>query len=441
MPYWMFLCLYILKIVNSMKIIHTADLHLGQIIYQNYERSDEHAHFFRQLKNWCREEKPDALLVSGDVFDIQQPSAATKQNFTNYFVDLHRQCPDMAIVIVAGNHDSASRIQADSAVWMLGNTYLIGSSPATDVEEGWQDNYIIRLKSGYIVAMPYMMGNRKDQIQSVLDRVTAENTERKPVVMMAHTAVTGLDITGHSFEIGKLKTQETETLGCGYDYLALGHIHKPQTIGYMADFMLEEVTYPAPVIRYSGSALHVSCDEAYPHTVSVVEIDQHEGNVSIRQLRIDELRHFYTLPMSGGVFVDADEAIREIECFAQTHGRGYIQLQMDYKIILPSDFNQQVYDVLAPYNEEIRYNPKIRWIGTPAKAEGDEKLVFEVAELQQMTDPMTFIEKTIGQYPGFGLEELREAFEEVKVEVERLREQEQFAAKARQLKKKMADKI
>ena len=56
-----------------MKIIHTADLHLGQVIYQNYDRSDEHRHFFRQLEQWCKEEQPDALLVSGDVFDIQQP--------------------------------------------------------------------------------------------------------------------------------------------------------------------------------------------------------------------------------------------------------------------------------------------------------------------------------------------------------------------------------
>ena len=60
-----------------MKIIHTADLHLGQILYQNYDRVDEHEHFFKQLEQWCLEEQPDALVLSGDVFDIQQPSAST----------------------------------------------------------------------------------------------------------------------------------------------------------------------------------------------------------------------------------------------------------------------------------------------------------------------------------------------------------------------------
>ena len=91
-----------------MKIIHTADLHLGQIIYQNYDRVDEHEHFFGQLESLCQEEKPDALILSGDVFDIQQPSASVKKAFTEHFVKLHTQCPSMKIVITAGNHDSAS---------------------------------------------------------------------------------------------------------------------------------------------------------------------------------------------------------------------------------------------------------------------------------------------------------------------------------------------
>ena len=115
-----------------MKILHTADLHLGQVIYQNYDRSDEHRHFFHQLEQWCEEEKPDALLVSGDVFDIQQPSATVKKAFTDYFVHLHQVCPQMHIVITAGNHDSASRIQADSSVWKLANAHLIGTPPAVD---------------------------------------------------------------------------------------------------------------------------------------------------------------------------------------------------------------------------------------------------------------------------------------------------------------------
>lgn len=412
-----------------MKILHTADLHLGQVIYQNYDRSDEHQHFFRQLEQWCKNEQPDALLVSGDVFDIQQPSATVKKAFTDYFVRLHHTCPQMAIVITAGNHDSASRIQADNAVWKLANAYLIGMPPAfncLDTPDGWQQQFIVKLESGYIVALPYMTGERWQAIQSILDKVAEDNIQGLPVVMMAHQAVTGVDVTGHDFEIGKLKTQDIGSFGSGFDYLALGHIHKPQTIGHQDDCMTDEVTYRSPVVRYSGSALHVSCDEVYPHTVSMVEIDRHEGNVSIRQLRIDERRHFYVLPLDGSSFTLAEKAIEAMKQFTGKGERGYIRFRFDQGANLPSNFNQMVYDELLPYNEEWRYNPKILWTGQDVgQQQYKEQLVFEVAELQQMTDPMLFIERTKDQYPGLDIEDVRQAFEEVKAEIRRLDEERQ----------------
>ena len=417
-----------------MKLLHTADLHLGQVIYQNYDRSDEHQHFFRQLEQWCRDEQPDALLVSGDVFDIQQPSATVKKAFTEYFVRLHQTCPGMAIVIIAGNHDSASRIQAENAVWQLANTNLIGTPPAynsLEQADGWQRQYIIKLDTGYIVALPYMSGERQQTIQSILDKVAEDNTLGLPVVLMAHQAVTGLDVTGHDFEIGKLKTQDATTFGKGFDYLALGHIHKPQTIGHQDDCMEEKATYQSPVVRYAGSALHVSCDEIYPHTVSMVDIDRHKGNVSIRQLRIEELRHFYVLPLDGSSFTSAEEAIEALKQVTSEGARGYIRFRFDHTTNLPSNFSQMVYDALLPYNDEWRYNPKMLWTGQDdAQQQEKEQQVFEVAELQQMTDPMQFIERTKDQYPGLDIEDVRRAFEEVKDEMHRMDEERQ--AKNRQ---------
>lgn len=422
-----------------MKILHTADLHLGQVIYQNYDRSDEHRHFFRQLEQWCTDHQPDALLVSGDVFDIQQPSATVKKTFTDYFVRLHQHCPQMHIVITAGNHDSASRIQADSSVWQLANAHLIGTPPAynsMEAAEGWQHQFIVRLESGYIVALPYMTGERRQTIQSILDKVAEENTLGLPVVMMAHQAVTGADVTGHNFEIGKLKTQDTVSLGNGFDYLALGHIHKPQTVGHQDDCMKEQTSYPAPVVRYSGSALHVSCDENYPHTVSLVDIDRHNGDVSIRQLRIDELRHFFVLPLDGSSFTSADAAIEELRQFTSKGARGYLRFRFDHSTPLPSNFSQMVYDVLAPYNDEWRYNPKVIWTGQDeAQQQSSGQQVFEIAELQQMTDPMQFIERTHDQYPELDLEDVRQAFEEVKAELQLLREASQRTAASKTVKK------
>ena len=143
----------------------------------------------------------------------------------------------MKIVLIAGNHDSATRIQSDKAVWDLANTHLIGLSPSVERlmdADGWQDDYIIRLNSGYIVALPYMNGERQELIQSILNRVAEENKEGKPVVLMGHLAVAESDVTGHNF-VGTIKMLDVSMMGNGYDYLALGHIHKPQTIGHQED--------------------------------------------------------------------------------------------------------------------------------------------------------------------------------------------------------------
>lgn len=423
-----------------MKILHTADLHLGQVIYQNYDRCDEHLHFFKQLKQWCKEKKPDALIISGDIFDIQQPAASVKKTFTEYFVDLHNECPDMAMVITAGNHDSASRLQADHDVWNLANTTLIGVGPASEMEGNWEENFIVRLKSGYVVAIPFMTGERPHVLQEILNKIKEENTDGKPVVMMGHTAVTGLDATGHDFEIGKIKTQDSKSFGEGFDYLALGHIHKPQTIGHQDDTFKSTVSYPAPVIRYSGSALHVSCDEDYPHTVSLVEIDKHDGTVKIEQLRIDELRHFYVLPEDGSSFTSSDEAINAIGQFCQDYKSGYIRLRIDNKTDIPSNFNQMVYDCLALTNDEVRYNPKILWTGQTTNTDSEQNdIKFEIADIQQMTNPLDFIEKTIEQYPTLTLEEIREAFKEVKEEILQMDEEEKTKKASKQLKKPNAN--
>lgn len=416
-----------------MKIIHTADLHLGQILYQNYDRADEHAHFFRQLETWCRRYSPDALVVSGDLYDIQQPSAATRRAFNESFARLHRACPSMKIVITAGNHDSASRIAADSPLWELADGVAVGSGPAADAAPGgdWIDRFIVRLPTGYIVAIPYMTGERTGQLQAILDRIEAENTGHLPVVMTGHQAVAGLDPTGHDFEVGKIKTQPLASFGSGFDYLALGHIHKPQTLGHQEDCYVAEAVYEAPVARYAGSALHVSCDEAFPHTVSLVEIDRHGGKVSITQLKIEQLRHFTTLPEDGGAFTSADDALSAIREFAARGGCGYIRLCFDYGAHLPSDFSQRVYDITDSADSCLRYNPRIIWRGEEAVKSVTIRQRFEVAELQQITDPMAFIEKTSDRYPGLDLEMVREAFAEVREEVRRIAEDEQHKTERR----------
>ena len=401
-----------------MRIIHTADLHLGQVMYQNYTREDEHDHFFSQLEEWCRLYHPDALLVSGDIFDIQQPGAHVKSLFNRYFVNLHRAFPGMAIVITAGNHDSASRIQADNAVWSLGNVTVVGMPPSADSlskPDGWQQDYIVALPQGYIVALPFMAYVRKDIIQSILNYIDTRNTDRKPVVLMGHMAVSGMDATGHGFEIGTLQTLNPDDLGSGFDYMALGHIHKPQTIGF-PDEHSPSSTYPPGIIRYSGSPLHVSCDEKYPHTVSLVDLQSHNGPVTVTRLRIQQLRHFYELPLSGPA-TSADEVLAAVSQFVQQHASGYFRLVVDGHAELPPNLHQQIYRLIEPSNDEIRFNPNTIITSLPDAPLPDALPTFQIAELQQMTDPMEFIRQTQSQYPELDIQLLAQAFKEVENEL------------------------
>lgn len=419
-----------------MKIIHTADLHFGQILYQSYTRNDEHLHFFTQLKEWCGKYQPDALLFSGDIFDIQQPGAAVKEKFTHIFVDLRDSFPEMRTIIIAGNHDSASRLQAESEVWQRIGIHIIGIPPASDTaisEACWQDRYIIPLKSGFVAALPFMQGKRKGIFQSVLDRVAELNTESKPVVMMSHLAVSGADVTGHGFEIGTVMTQDLSELGTGYDYLALGHIHKPQTIGRENDWMREVAVYPSGVARYSGSPLHVSCDETFPHSVSLVEIASRHSEVKVTQLLVSQLRHFYTLPDNDEALDSVEKGLAAVQDFASGQG-GYFRLKFKYGTPLPSNFSQLVYDIIAGKEDTVRYNPKILWTGLPRQNDAEaDKPRFEVADLQQMTDPLQFIYETIEDYPDLDRSSLADAFELVRKELVTM--QEECALKGKTQKK------
>ena len=99
-----------------MRIIHTSDWHLGHILY-GYDRSREQRNMLGQIEEIVGKEKPDALVVSGDVYHTGQPSAAVQKMFTEAVMRLHEACPGMEIVITAGNHDSASKHEVSRILW------------------------------------------------------------------------------------------------------------------------------------------------------------------------------------------------------------------------------------------------------------------------------------------------------------------------------------
>ena len=317
-----------------MKIIHTADWHLGQTLRQ-YDRSDEHQHFFDQLVGLVACERPDALLVCGDVFHTATPSNATVKMYTDNMIRLHEACNEMKIIVIAGNHDSPSRLESTGEVWKLANVAVVGAIEHTD---GGYDigKHIIKVADkGYVVAIPDVNERYNDIFGIAQNAVDELNGEKLPVVMMAHLAVKGCDPSGHRMERstevgGKAMVAPDEMTTSACDYVALGHIHHPQTLN-------------TPITtRYSGSVLHVNFDERFPHSVSVVTIGKHGEKPEIKEVKIHQKRHLYIVPKEP---LPVDEALAQLSRFNPDEP-GYLRLDVKVKGYAPNDLEDRVMRLL-----------------------------------------------------------------------------------------------
>lgn len=331
------------------KIIHTSDWHLGQNFY-GYDRSEEQADFLSQLVDIVRQHQPDALLVSGDIFHTAAPSSAAVTLYVNAMLDIHNACPKMAIVVIAGNHDSASRLQCDSRLWELAGVRVLGGIARDSEGLADLDRHIIHVKGkGIVAAVPFAypasfplvndehVGSDQRQpvyFQSLLDHVNAQNPAQLPVVLMAHLAVNGSDFTGH--EVGMMECVEVGVLGNGYDYAALGHIHRPQDVSERA--------------RYCGTPLAVSFDEQCEHSVSIVEIDAHGSMPRVTTERIENIKPLRTIP--AGPPVDFEAALEQLQVLVPDE-RAYVRLNVLVDRYLPNGAQERA--ALAVADKQCRF--------------------------------------------------------------------------------------
>ena len=277
-----------------MRILHTSDWHLGHT-FTTHDRTDEFEHFFRQLISIAKDRQPDAIVVSGDIFHTANPNIASQKLFFNTLDKLHRAVPDCIIVITAGNHDSGARIEASKAICLAHNIHIIGTYTGGD--EATLSQFLVEVPGkGLILAVPFFPTSyfpAVDRDNTDTPRMQAFflalqeyaetiNSAALPVVMMAHVAVDGCDTHGHDEGIvAGMATESLTKFGNYYDYLALGHIHKPQDINKR--------------VRYCGTPLAISFAEAYAHSVSLVEISQHGALPDIEKVEISPMRQIYTI--------------------------------------------------------------------------------------------------------------------------------------------------
>lgn len=266
-----------------MKIIATSDWHIGNMFHGN-DRLPEHKHFLEWLLRHIEEEKPDVLLVAGDVFDNGNPSAAAQSAYYEFLADATAVCPDMKIVITAGNHDSAYRLEAPRPLLSRYKMEIRGTvSHDWDTGEkklvvNYKDLMIpITNKDGeevVVLAVPYLRsdvltGNDystgvNDFLRELTMRARSEYPGRK-LVMMAHMYAKGAEIAernaSEKIVVGGLEQVNMDSWMEHPDYLTCGHIHKRQHI-WNTDWA-----------RYTGSILPMSFAEVdYKHGVDLITI-------------------------------------------------------------------------------------------------------------------------------------------------------------------------
>ena len=311
-----------------MKILHTSDWHLGHTLY-NYDRTEEQMAMLLQMVNIVREEKPDVFLLCGDVYHTPQPSASVQTMFTNALVEIHNANPDMTIVITAGNHDSGTKHDIFRTPWKALKVYTIGSVDANNKED-----LIIDIPGqGYVIAVPYVNERNMPDgfFQDLLDIVAERNKANLPIVMTAHTTVSGCDFTGHEnaseYVVGGIDSHNLEDMGTGYDYLALGHIHHAQF-----------VRGGNHRVRYSGTPIPVSFDENYQHSVSIVELNKHGEEPVVKEIEIQTHRPLVTLPKDGvATWKDAKDLLEEFPNDIEA----YIRLNVEVDNFLPVEANAE----------------------------------------------------------------------------------------------------
>lgn len=322
-----------------LKLIHTSDWHLGQNFY-GYDRSEEQKDFLHQLTDIVRKHTPDALLVSGDIFHTPAPSNAAVNLYVNAMLDIHKACPSMAIIVIAGNHDSASRLDSDRRLWQLAGVTVLGGIARDKDGKADFSSHLIKIDGkGVVAAVPFaypasvplppsvddIERNERQQtyFQALLDHANAQVQDSLPVVLMAHLAISNSDFKGHDRDM-KMECVDLATLGTGYDYVALGHIHRPQDLSER--------------VRYCGTPVPVSFDEQCEHSVSIVEIDGHGALPRVETKVIKNLKPLHTIPAQEPV--DFETALRLLQAL-NPNEHSYIRLNVKVDQFLPSGAQEQ----------------------------------------------------------------------------------------------------
>ena len=306
-----------------MKILHTADWHLGDN-FHGFDRFAEHRHFLAWLESLINQELPDVLLISGDVFDNANPSAQAEEQLYTFLDAVTLAHPGIQIVITAGNHDSGRRLQAPAPLLRGRGVEVRGVINHDDKGRPTLADLMIPVRAvanpeeqAVVLAVPYIRPtdlevgkSRSDSVRAFFAELakTARKTYGKdtPLVLMAHLYATGSEVapTDHSerLVVGGEDCVDVSGLDRDVSYVALGHIHKAQQVG--GDDRM---------VFYAGSPVPMSFAERhYHHGVNKIILGP-TGGIVLEQVEYTPLRRLISFPDTGAAsLADVMKQIRQL---------------------------------------------------------------------------------------------------------------------------------
>lgn len=247
-----------------MRLFHISDLHIGKQLHY-YSLNDNQIEILNQITERVREYHPDVILIAGDIYDKSVPSAEAYTIFDRFLNELSEIKPSIPILIIAGNHDSAERLNYASSFLEKHNIYISVLPPQTEEESlkkvvlrdeyGIVNFYLLPFtKPGYVRHLfeEGKVTSYDTAIAALLERENIDYSQRN--VLISHQFYISGDTTPQTCDseqvylsVGGIDSVDIAAVK-RFDYVALGHLHGPQHIG-------------EPRIRYSGTPLKYSVSE------------------------------------------------------------------------------------------------------------------------------------------------------------------------------------
>lgn len=283
---------------SDMRFFHLSDLHIGKQLHR-YNLCRDQEHILAEVISYAEKLRPDAIVIAGDIYDKSVPSGESVRLFDDFLTCMAKLEPAIPLLIIAGNHDSAKRL--DYANRLLGHyqIFISGQVPESEGEflkkvtltdqYGKVNFYLLPfLKPGYV---RWMNGGAVPEdytaaVRLVLERETINQNERN--VIVSHQFYTGKDVQSGEKICPEICESEQVTVGGidnvdisvlnPFDYAALGHLHGAQQVGR------EEIRYCGTLLKYSVS------EERHDKKLHLVELGEKGSPVKISLFPLHPLR-------------------------------------------------------------------------------------------------------------------------------------------------------